>query len=48
MGSQTLRYHITFEPRTMIKSQVLTDLIVDWTGPTWQQEESPENVWTIR
>jgi ribonuclease HI len=40
-------YHITFEPRTTIKSQVLTDFIIDWTGPTWQQEESPEKVWTI-
>jgi ribonuclease HI len=40
-------YHITFEPMTTIKSQVLTDFIVDWTGPTWQQEESPEKVWTI-
>jgi ribonuclease HI len=40
-------YHITFEPRTSIKSQVLADFIVDWTGPTWQQEESPEKVWTI-
>jgi ribonuclease HI len=40
-------YHITFEPRTAIKSQVLADFIVDWTGPTWQQEESPEKMWTI-
>jgi hypothetical protein len=40
-------YHITFEPRTAIKSQVLADFIMDWTGPTWQQEESPEKVWTI-
>jgi hypothetical protein len=40
-------YHITFEPRTTIKSQVLTDFIVDWTRPTWQQEESPKKVWTI-
>jgi hypothetical protein len=40
-------YHITFEPRTTIKSQVLADFIVDWTGPTWHQEESPEKVWTI-
>jgi hypothetical protein len=40
-------YHITFEPKTTIKSQVLADFIVDWTGPTWQQEESPEKVWTI-
>jgi ribonuclease HI len=40
-------YHITFEPRTAIKSQVLADFIIDWTGPTWQQEGSPEKVWTI-
>jgi ribonuclease HI len=41
------RYHITFEPRTTIKSQVLADFIVDWTGSTRQQEEPPEKVWTI-
>jgi hypothetical protein len=40
-------YHITFEPRTTIKSQVLADFIVDWTGLTWQQEEPSEKVWTI-
>jgi hypothetical protein len=40
-------YHITFEPRTAIKSQVLADFNVDWTGPTQQQEEHPEKVWTI-
>jgi hypothetical protein len=27
-------YYITFEPRTAIKSRVLADFIVDWTGPT--------------
>jgi ribonuclease HI len=40
-------YPITFEPRTTIKSQVLLDFIVDWTGPAQQQEGSPEKVWTI-
>jgi hypothetical protein len=40
-------YHIAFEPRTAIKSQVLGDFIVDWTGPVWPQEESSEKVWTI-
>jgi ribonuclease HI len=40
-------YHITFEPRTTIKSQVLADFIVDWTGLTRQQEEPSEKVWTI-
>jgi ribonuclease HI len=40
-------YHITFEPRTTIKSQVLVDFIVDWTGPITQQDEPTEEVWTI-
>jgi ribonuclease HI len=40
-------YHITFKPRTAIKSQVLADFIIDWTGPTRQQEEPSEKVWTI-
>jgi hypothetical protein len=46
-AAELSRYHITFEPRTTIKSQVLADFIVDWTEPTRQQEESPEKVWTI-
>jgi ribonuclease HI len=41
------RYHITFEPRTAIKSQVLADFIVDWTGPITQQDTTAEKVWTI-
>jgi ribonuclease HI len=40
-------YHITFEPRTAIKSQVLEDFIVDWTGPITQPDEPAEKVWTI-
>jgi ribonuclease HI len=40
-------YHIAFEPSTTINSQVRAYFIVDWTGPTWQQEESPKKVWTI-
>jgi hypothetical protein len=40
-------YHITFEPRTAIKSQVLADFIVDWTGPIMQPDTSEEKVWTI-
>jgi ribonuclease HI len=40
-------YHITFEPRTTIKSQVLADFIVDWTGPITQQDEPTEKVWAI-
>jgi hypothetical protein len=30
-------YNITFNPRTSIKSQVLADFIVDWTGPSEPQ-----------
>jgi ribonuclease HI len=40
-------YHITFEPRTTIKSQVLADFIVDWIGPITQPDTSAEKVWTI-
>jgi ribonuclease HI len=40
-------YHITFEARTTIKSQVLADFIVDWTGPIMQQNGPAEKVWTI-
>jgi ribonuclease HI len=40
-------YHITFEPRTTIKSQVLADFIVDWTGPITQPDTFAEKVWTI-
>jgi ribonuclease HI len=29
-------YHIVFKPKTTIKSQVLADFIVDWTGPVTQ------------
>jgi hypothetical protein len=37
-------YHITFKPRTAIKSQVLADFIVDWTGPITQPDRSAEKV----
>jgi hypothetical protein len=40
-------YHINFEPRTAIKSQVLADFVVDWTGPITQPDPSAEKVWTI-
>jgi hypothetical protein len=46
-GAELSEYHITFEPRIAIKSQVLADFIVDWTGPARQQEEPSEKVWTI-
>jgi ribonuclease HI len=46
-ATELFGYHITFEPRTTIKSQVLADFIVDWTGPTRPQEQPSEKVWTI-
>jgi ribonuclease HI len=46
-AAELSEYHITFEPRTTIMSQVPADFIIDWTGPTRQQEEPSEKVWTI-
>jgi ribonuclease HI len=40
-------YHITFKPRTAIKSQVLADFVVDWTGPMTQPDPPAEKVWII-
>jgi hypothetical protein len=40
-------YNIIFEPRTTIKSQVLTDFIVDWTRPVGPQQEHSKTIWTI-
>jgi hypothetical protein len=40
-------YHICFEPRTAIKSQVLADFVVDWTGPTTQPDPSAERIWMV-
>jgi ribonuclease HI len=40
-------YHITFEPRTAIESQVLANFIVDWTAPITQPGAPAEKVWTI-
>jgi len=37
---------VDFEKRTTIKSQVLTDFIVDWTSPEAQEEKLMES-WTI-
>jgi ribonuclease HI len=47
-AAELFGYHITFEPRTAIKSQVLADFIVDWTGPITQPNTSVEKVWTIQ
>jgi hypothetical protein len=40
-------YNIIFESRTAIKSQVLADFIIDWTGPVGPQQEHAETIWTI-
>jgi ribonuclease HI len=40
-------YHITFKPRTTIKSQVLADFIVNWTRLITHPDTSAEKVWTI-
>jgi hypothetical protein len=33
-------HHISFKPRTAIKSQVMADFVVDWTGPITQPDPS--------
>jgi hypothetical protein len=44
-------YHITFEPRTTIKSQVLADFVVDWTGQqhsrTRRQKKYGQSIATV-
>jgi hypothetical protein len=46
-AAELFGYHITFEPRTAIKSQVLADFVIDWTRPITQPDLSAEKVWTI-
>jgi hypothetical protein len=43
-ATELLGYNITFEPRRAIKSQVLANFIVDWTGPVGPQQEHAEMV----
>jgi hypothetical protein len=40
-------YNITFEPTTTIKSYVLADFIIDWTGPLEPPQCRAETLWTI-
>jgi ribonuclease HI len=46
-AAELFGYHIIFEPKTAIKSQVLADFIIDWTGPVGPHQEHSEKVWTI-
>jgi hypothetical protein len=45
-AAELFGYNIIFEPRTTIKSQVVADFIVDWTGPVGLQQEHLETIWT--
>jgi hypothetical protein len=40
-------YNISFKPITTIKSLVLADFIIDWTGPSEALQCHAETVWTI-
>lgn len=40
-------YNIVFESRSSIKSQVLADFIVAWTGPSPSNHLDLETLWTI-
>jgi hypothetical protein len=37
-------YHLVFESRSAIKSQVLADFVVDWTGPTHPSHKPTEQL----
>jgi ribonuclease HI len=41
-------YVVDFERRSAIKSQVLTDFIVDWTSPTQNFEENIPEPWIVQ
>jgi hypothetical protein len=45
-AAELFGYNIIFEPRTAIKSPVVADFIVDWTGPVGLQQEHSETIWT--
>jgi hypothetical protein len=47
VGSRALRYHIVFESRNSIKSQVLAAFVVDWIGPSPSRYPDIETHWTI-
>jgi hypothetical protein len=47
-GAELSEYVVDFERRSTIKSQVLTDFVVDWTSPTQNFEEKIPEPWIVQ
>jgi ribonuclease HI len=47
-GAELSEYVVDFERRSAIKSQVLTDFVVDWTSPTQNLDEKILEPWIVR
>jgi hypothetical protein len=46
-GAELSEYIIDFERRSVIKSQVLADFVVDWTSPTHNLDEEMLTPWIV-
>jgi ribonuclease HI len=47
-GAELSEYTVDFERRSAIKSQVLTDFVVDWTSPTHNPGEEILTPWVVQ
>jgi ribonuclease HI len=47
-GAELSEYIMDFERRSAIKSQVLTDFVVDWTSPTQNLDEEIPTPWIVQ
>jgi hypothetical protein len=46
-GAELSEYIMAFKRRSMIKSQVLSDFVVDWTSTTQNLEEEIPTPWIV-
>jgi hypothetical protein len=46
-GAELSKYIMDFERRSVIKSQVLEDFVVDWTSPTQNLDEKMPAPWIV-
>jgi hypothetical protein len=47
-GAEVSEYIVDFETRSVIKSQVLADFVVDWTSPTQNLDEEMLTPWVVQ
>jgi ribonuclease HI len=48
LGTELSEYIVDFERRSVIKSQVLADFVVDWTSPTQNSKEEIPVPWIVQ